>query len=97
MAMQRPDPLERGMRDWQRMPSSTMLSCARICGCWLAGKMSTMRLMVVAALLVCSVASVRWPGFRDAQGGFHRFQVAHFTDEHHVRVFAQRDAQGIRE
>src|SRR5271165_2122994 len=36
-------------------------------------------------------------GFRNAQGGFDGFQVAHFADEHHVGVFAQGGAQGVRE
>ena len=43
------------------MPSSTKESCTRICPCWWAGKMSTMRLIVCAAELVCRVAKVRWP------------------------------------
>src|SRR5215468_7449619 len=43
------------------MPSSTMESCARICGCWCAGKTSIIRLMVDAAEFVCSVANVKWP------------------------------------
>src|SRR5690348_1326061 len=34
---------------------------ARTCGCWCAGKTSTIRLMVDTAEFVCSVANVRWP------------------------------------
>ena len=33
----------------------------------------------------------------DTQRRFDRFQVAHFADEHHVRVFAQRRAKRVRE
>ena len=43
------------------MPSSTSDSCARICGCWWAGKTSIIRLMVEVAELVCNVPKVRWP------------------------------------
>ena len=27
--------------------------------------------------------------FRNAQRRFHRFQVSHFSDQHHIRIFAQ--------
>ena len=33
--------------------------------------------------------------FRNAQGRFDGLQIAHFTDEHHVRILAQRRAQGL--
>ena len=33
----------------------------------------------------------------DTQSGFDGFQVAHFADEHHVRIFAERGAQGVGE
>src|SRR5208337_2034986 len=36
-------------------------------------------------------------GFRDAQRRFDRFQVAHFSDQHNVRVFAQGGAQRVGE
>ena len=36
-------------------------------------------------------------GFRDAQRGFDGFQIAHFADQHHVRVFTKRGAQGVGE
>ena len=61
ITMMRPRPSARGSSAWQRMPSSTMESCARICGCWCAGKTSTTRLIVDRAELVCNVAKVRWP------------------------------------
>ena len=61
MIMARPRPSARGRSAWQRMPSSTMESCARICGCWWDGKTSIIRLMVEVAELVCSVAKVKWP------------------------------------
>ena len=51
------------------------------------------RLMVEAAELVCSVARVKVARFGDAQRRFDRFEVAHFADEHHVRILAQRSAQ----
>ena len=34
-------------------------------------------------------------GFGDAKRRFNRLQIAHFADEYHIRVFAQRRAQGI--
>ena len=36
-------------------------------------------------------------GFRDAQRRFNGFQVAHFADEHHVRIFTKRGAQSVGE
>ena len=36
-------------------------------------------------------------GFGDAQRRFDGLQVAHFADQHHVRVFAQGGAQGVGE
>src|SRR5581483_9748294 len=36
-------------------------------------------------------------GFGDAQRRLNRFQIAHFADEHHVRVFAERGAEGLGE
>ena len=35
--------------------------------------------------------------FRGGDGHLHRLQVAHFTDEDHVRVFAESGAQGVLE
>src|SRR5580698_9916701 len=61
MTMARPRPSIFGSKDWQRIPSSTMESCARTWGCWCAGKTSTIRLMVETAELVCRVAKVKWP------------------------------------
>ena len=34
-------------------------------------------------------------GFRDTQRGFDGFKVAHFADQHHVRVFTKRGAQCV--
>ena len=45
--------------------------------------------MVETAEFVCSVAKVKWPGFRDAQRRLDRFEVAHFADQHHVGIFTQ--------
>ena len=59
--MARPRPSTRGSSDWHRIPSSTIESCARTCGCWCAGKTSTIRLMVETAEFVCSVAKVKCP------------------------------------
>ena len=61
MAMVRPCPPGLVNSAWQRMPSSTSESWARICDCWCEGKTSMMRLMVEAAELVCRVAKVKWP------------------------------------
>ena len=36
-------------------------------------------------------------GFRDAQRRFDGFQIAHFADQHHVGIFAERGAQGVGE
>src|SRR5580704_6484009 len=36
-------------------------------------------------------------GFGDAERGFDRFQVSHFSDEHHVGVFTERGTQRVRE
>ena len=38
----------------------------------------------------CKVA-----GFRDTERGFDGFEIAHFADQHHVRVFTKRGAQGV--
>ena len=38
----------------------------------------------------CEVA-----GFCDAQSGLYGFQVAHFADQHHVRVFTEGSAQRV--
>src|SRR5215471_21591327 len=34
-------------------------------------------------------------GFSDAQRRFDGFQVAHFADQHHVRIFTKRSAQRV--
>jgi len=57
----RPTPPNFGSNVWQHTPSSTIESWVRICCCWWAGKTSMMRLMVLTAVLVCSVAKVKWP------------------------------------
>ncbi len=36
-------------------------------------------------------------GFGDAQRGFDGFQIAHFADQHHVRVFTESGAQRVGE
>ena len=36
-------------------------------------------------------------GFSDAQGRLDGLQVAHFADQHHVRVFTERSAQRVGE
>src|SRR5579884_681134 len=36
-------------------------------------------------------------GFGDTQRRFNGFQVAHFADQHHVRVFTKCGAQGVAE
>ncbi len=33
--------------------------------------------------------------FRNAQRGFHRLQVAHFSDQHDIGIFAQRHSESI--
>ena len=33
--------------------------------------------------------------FGDAQGGFHRLQVSHFSDQHDIGIFAQRHSESI--
>ena len=51
--------------------------------------------MVEDAELVCKRAEGEVAGFGDAQRRLDRFQVAHFADQHHVRVFTKRGAQGV--
>ena len=55
-----------------------------------------MRLIVCAAELVCSVPNVKWPVSAMRSADFDRLEVAHFADQHDVRVFAQRGAQRRR-
>ena len=33
--------------------------------------------------------------FGDAQGGFHGFEVSHFSDQHDIGIFAQRHPERI--
>ena len=61
----------------------------------LAGNASTMRSMVLAAPLVCSVAKTRWP-VSAALMAASMVQVAHFADQDHVRVLAERAAERLR-
>ena len=56
-----------------------------------------MRSTVLAALCVCKRAEDQVAGRRRGDGQFDGFQVAHFTDEDDVRVFAQRAAQARRQ
>jgi hypothetical protein len=68
------------------MPSSTSESCVRIWLCWCDGN----RVGVQGAER--QVARLR-----DAQRRFHRLEVAHLADEHHVGVLAQRRAERVGE
>ena len=36
-------------------------------------------------------------GFSDTQRRFDSFQIAHFADQHHVRIFTKGSAQGVAE
>jgi hypothetical protein len=56
-----------------------------------------MRLMVLAAPVVCSVANTRWPGLGGPDGRLDGLEVAHFADEDHVRVLTQGAAEGLGE
>ena len=56
-----------------------------------------MRLIVEAAPEVCSVPNTRWPVSAAVMADADRRQVAHFADQHHVRVLTQRAAQGFGE
>src|ERR1043166_9559561 len=78
IAITRPLPFAFCSSDWQRIPSRTRESWARICGCWWAGKTSTMRLMVCAAEFVCSVPKVRWPvsAMRSADSTVSRSRIS---------------------
>ena len=95
MHMARPLPSAFGSRLWHMMPSSTSDSCARICDCWCAGNTSMMRLMVEDRRVGVQRAEGQVAGFGDAQRGFDGFQVAHFADQHHVRVFTKGGAQRV--
>ena len=60
-ASTRPVPSTDGTSCWQTMVRSTLASTVRACSrCWI-GNWSRMRWIVRSALLVCSVASTRWP------------------------------------
>ena len=56
-----------------------------------------MRSIVEGALCVCSVAEDEVAGLGGGQRGRDRLEVAHLADEDHVRVLAQRGAQGLGE
>ena len=56
-----------------------------------------MRLMVGRRRVGVQGAEGQVAGFGDAQRGLDGFQVAHFADQHHVRVFAEGGAQGVGE
>jgi hypothetical protein len=43
----------------------------------------------------CASRENQMPGFGGDQRGFDGFQIAHFADQNHVRVLAQRAAQGF--
>ena len=54
-----------------------------------------MRLMVEVAELVCSVPKVKWPVSAIRRCRLDGFQIAHFADQHHIRVFTKCGAQGV--
>ncbi len=54
-------PVTSGMSAWQMTAIRLLESWTRTCSCCCGGNASTMRLMVVSAELVCSVAKTRWP------------------------------------
>ena len=47
------------VRAGQKMPASDEPNCMRIWSCWFAGKVSMIRSIVCAALLVCSVEKTK--------------------------------------
>ncbi len=55
--------------------------------------MSTSRVSVCGASLVCSVDSTRWPVCAALMRDLGRLEVADFADHDHVRVLAQERAQ----
>ena len=79
------------------MPSSTSESCARICGCWWAGKDVDDAVDGRRCRVGVQRAEGQVAGFRDAQRRFDGLQVAHFADQHHVRILTQRGAQRVGE
>ena len=54
-----------------------------------------MRLMVEDRRVGVQRAEGQVAGFRDAQRGLDGFQIAHFADQHHVRVFTKGGAQRV--
>ena len=54
------------------------------------------RSMVCPALPVCRDAKYQVPGLRRGYCGGNRFQVAHLSNENHIRVLAQYVAQRLR-
>ena len=59
------------------------------------GKALTRRSIVLAAPVVCKVPKTRCPVSAAVIGRFHRFQVAQFAHQNHVRVLPQRPAQRL--
>ena len=55
------------------------------------------RLMVEDAEFVCKRAESQVAGFSDSQRRFDGFEIAHFADQHHVRIFTECGAQRIAE
>jgi hypothetical protein len=68
------------------MPLSEFASDSRAWFCCSFGNMSTMRLTVSRASVVCSVEMTRWPGLGGLQRGGDGLEVAHLPDEDDVGV-----------
>ena len=75
-------------------PLSDSASVARTWFCWLVGKTSMTRSTVFRGAGGVQRAEHEMPRGGGGQGEFDGLQIAHFTDEDDVRVFAQRAAQG---
>ena len=69
----------------------------RICSCWFVGKRVDDTVDRLGRAGGVQRAEDQVARFRRRDGRFDRFQVAHFTDQNHVRVLAQRAAQRFGE
>ncbi len=96
-AATRPRSSLRGMSTWLstalRLPASWM----RICSCWLDGKRVDDAVHRAGGAGRVQRGEHEVAGFGGRDGGFHRFQVAHFADEDHVRVLPQHALERLAE
>ena len=76
---------------------STVESWMRIISCWLVGKAFDDAVNRLGRAGGVQGAEDQVARFGGGDGRLHRLQVAHLADQDHVRVLAQRAAQGLGE